>query len=155
MPLSTQVYKNIIKETNIKKYGVEHHSQNPIISEKMMKSSYKNKIYIFPSDNEIHVQGYEHFALDKLIYDEKLDESQIVTDRKSVPEIWYFDSHGKRRRHFVDIYIPTQNRCIEVKSLWTLQSKNNYLEKKKYAIDDGFIYDIWVFNNKGEFIKSI
>ena len=47
----------------------------------------------------------------------------MVTGCKNVPTIWYIDIDididGKKRRHFVDIFIPNQNRCIEVKSTWT------------------------------------
>jgi tRNA A37 threonylcarbamoyladenosine dehydratase len=37
----------------------------------------------------------------------------------------------------VDIYIKSQNRCIEVKSTWTNQEKNNVLEKQLSAINLG------------------
>ena len=95
----------------------------------MLNNSYNKKEYIFPSGNKISYQGYENFAFNELIYKENISENDIITNRKFVPKIWYIDSNNKKHRHFVDIYIPSQNRCIEVKSIWTNQSKNYVLEK--------------------------
>jgi predicted AAA+ superfamily ATPase len=131
------------------KYGVPHHSQNPEVSELILKNTYKTKKYILPSGNIINYQGYENFAFDELLQVENILEDDLTTDRKKVPEIWYTDKDNKKRRHFVDIYVKSQNRCIEVKSTWTNQSKNNVLEKQKAAIDLGYKYEIWIFDNKG------
>ena len=111
--------KNKKKENCLKKYGVEHHTQNEDIMDKTCKNAYKLKKYIFPSNKIIDIQGYENFALDELIINEKIDESDIITGCKNVPVIWYNDETGKKHRHYVDIFIPSQNRCIEVKSTWT------------------------------------
>ncbi len=35
----------------------------------------------------------------------------------NVPTIWYIGNDGKNHRHYVDIFIPTENRCIEVKGI--------------------------------------
>jgi hypothetical protein len=72
----------------------------------------------------------------------------IITDRKLVPEIWYNDTNNKKHRHYVDIYIKSQNRCVEVKSTWSNQEKNNVLEKKDAAIGLGYKYDIWIYDKK-------
>jgi hypothetical protein len=102
-----------------------------------------------PSGKIICYQGYENFALDELINIENILEEDIITNRKDVPEIWYLDKTGKKRRHFVDFFIKTQQRCIEVKSTWTNQDKNNVLEKQKAAINLGYKYEIWIFDKKG------
>jgi len=102
-----------------------------------------------PSGKIIDYQGYENFAFDELINIEKIDENDLITNRKDVPEIWYLDKVGKKRRHYVDIYIKSQNRCIEVKSDWTNQDKNNVLEKQKGAIELGYKYEIWIYDKHG------
>ena len=139
----------------IEKYGVEHHSQNSEVSERMFKSAYKNKKYTMPSGKIIDYQGYENFAIDKLLNIENILEDDIITNRKDVPEIWYIDKTGKQRRHFVDVFIKSQERCIEVKSTWTNQAKNNVLEKQQAAMDLGYKYEIWVFDKKGNEIKVL
>jgi hypothetical protein len=124
---NTEEFKQKTIDTNMIKYGVPHHSQNAEVAELILKNTYKTKKYKLPSGKIIDYQGYEHFALDELINEENILEEDIITSRKYVPEIWYNDKTNKSRRHFVDIYIKSQNRCIEVKSTWTNQSKNNVL----------------------------
>ena len=114
----------------------------------MLKGSYNKKQYTLPSGKIITYQGYENFALDELLFEEKIDEDDIITERNNVPEIWYNDENNKRHRHYVDIYIKSQNRCIEVKSTWTNQKKNNVLEKKNAAESLGYKYDLWIYDKK-------
>jgi hypothetical protein len=146
-----EIKEKIIK-TNMERYGVPHHSQNSIISERMLMTAYKNKEYVMPSGKTITYQGYENFAFERLLKEENVLEEDIITNRKDVPEIWYVDKNGKKRRHFVDIYIKCQNRCIEVKSTWTNQEKNNVFEKQMSAIELGYKYEIWIFDKNGNIL---
>lgn len=84
-----------------------------------------------------------------MLNEEHIVEEDIITQRTDVPEIWYIDKTNKKRRHFVDFYITSQNRCIEVKSTWTNQDKNNVFEKQDAAIKLGYKYDIWIFDKIG------
>jgi hypothetical protein len=140
--------QNKITKTNLEKYGVEHLMKIPDYLEDMLKKSHKFKDYEFPSGRIDKIQGYEHFALNELIINEKMDESNIITGVKNVPEIWYNDESGKKHRYYVDIFIPFQNRCIEVKSTWTVK-KPDVLLKEKAAKDLGYNYEIWVYDRKG------
>jgi hypothetical protein len=141
--------KDKIVETFIKNYGVSHHLQNAESAEKHLHATFKTKQYTLPCGKIIDYQGYENFAFDELLLKEKIDENDLITNRKDVPEIWYLDKNGKNRRHYVDIYLHSQNKCIEVKSCWTNQSKNNVLEKKEYAEKLGYLYEIWIYDKKG------
>jgi len=92
--------------------------------------------------------------LDELIVYEKIDESDIITGCQNVPVIWYNDKLGKKHRHYVDIFIPSQNRCIEVKSTWTYTKQIDIvLLKQKAAKELGYKYEIWVYNNKKVKVK--
>jgi hypothetical protein len=143
-----------IKQTCVEKYGVPYPNQNTDMMEKSSKSAYKLKNYIYPSGREIKYQGYENFALDEIV--KLYDENDIITGSKNVPEIWYNDSENKKHRHYVDIFIPSENKCIEVKSTWTLKKKkDNILEKQKYAKELGFNYEIWVYDKNGVKIELI
>jgi hypothetical protein len=148
--LQNEEIKKKGKETCLKKYGCEHPFQNGEIMEKNINSSFTKKEYIFPSGNIIKIQGYEHFALNELIINENIEETDIITGVKNVPTIWYHDENGKQRRHYVDIFIPSQNRCIEVKSEWTYQLQiNTILLKQEAAKELGYTYEIWIFDKKG------
>ncbi len=153
-PFQSEECKEKAKQTCLKKYGVEHGMQNKEIFDKSNKNSYKLKTYTFPSGNEIKYQGYENYALDELI--QNYEESNIITGVKNVPTIWYTDESGKKHRHYVDIFIPTENKCIEVKSTWTFKKKkDNVLDKMKCAKDQGYLYEIWVYDNKGNKVETI
>lgn len=147
-PLQREEIKEKSKKTCLEKYGVEYVSQNQEIYEKQNKNSYYLKYYNLPSGKEIKIQGYENFALDNLL--KILDENEIITGSKNVPEIWYNDINGKKRRHFVDIFIPSQNKCIEIKSTWTFKKQKDTIFLKKQAAKDlNYLYEIWIYDNKG------
>ena len=171
---SSDFIKNKIKETLIRKYGVDHISkckhileqkkinsmnkygvpfpvQHPEIADKCTNNGYNLKNFTFPSGNIIKVQGYEPFALKHLIQN-NISEDDIITSKKLLPEIWY-DYNGKKHRHFVDIYIKCLNKCIEVKSDWTVKKPNVFLKQNAAKIM-GLLYEIWVFNSKGELIET-
>jgi len=155
-PLQQEDIKEKSKQTCLKKYGVEHPSQNIEMYEKMNKKSYYIKDYILPSSKIIKIQGYENFALDELLQNENINENDILTGSNNVPTIWYIDEIGKKHRHYVDIFIPSQNRCIEVKSTWTFQvQKNVVLLKQKAAKELGYLYDIWIYDNKGNKVSKL
>ena len=109
-----------------------------------------------PSGNIIPYQGYEHFAFDYLLNVMKIEESDIVVKRTLVPSLCYNDENGKNRTHFVDIFIPSQNKCIEVKSTWTFsQPKNCALLKQQFAKSLGYLYEIWIYDSKGGLLQTL
>ena len=154
-PMQNENVRNKSKITSLERYGVEYALQNPEISEKASKKAYKLKEYILPSENVIKLQGYENFAMNDLFQKENLNENDIITSRIEVPEVWYNDSVGKKHRYYVDIYIPSQNRCIEVKSTWTMKKKQDIIFLKHNAMKNkGFNCEIWVYNCKGDKVNS-
>ncbi len=147
--------KERIANTNIEKYGYKHPMQNAEISERSQKNSYKLKEYVFPSGKTIKCQGYEPFALDQLIKNELIKEEDIVTSRTEVPEIWYTNIGGIKKRYYMDIYIVSQKRCIEVKSDWTIGIiKDNIFLKHEAVKKYGHASEIWVYNGKGNIIEK-
>lgn len=155
-PLKNPEFIEKYKKTNLKRYGTEYPAQNPEIAEKQLKNAFKGKEYIFPSGKEIHIQGYEPFALNRLLTEEQINEEDIITSRADVPEIWWIDSQGKSHRYYVDIFIPSQNRCIEVKSQWTFDKhKENVFLKLESVKSLGYSVDCWIFDSKGELIMFV
>ena len=103
-----------------------------------------------PSGEIRKVQGYEHFALNELV--KIYSEDQIKSDRKDIPRIEYYkeDNKDKKRYYFPDIYIPHENKIIEIKSTWTYKcQRGNIKEKAEFTKKNGYIYEIWVYDNKG------
>ena len=157
-PFQSEKYKEHFKNVCLEKYGVENPQQIPEIAEKASKNSYRKKIYLFPSGKEITCQGYEPFALDKLIKEDNICEDDIITGFckaiKNVPNLWYDDEQCKKHRHYVDIFIPSQNRCIEVKSTWTAEKKKDNIYLKQNAAKNlGYNYEIWIYNSKKQLVE--
>lgn len=150
--MKNESIKEKYKQGCLLSFGYESPLQDPKISEKMFKSCVNLKDYTLPSKTVIQMQGYEHFGMDELLHIENIDENDIITSRKKVPEVWYEDTAGKKHRYFVDFYIPSQNRCIEVKSSWTVK-KENVFEKQQAMKDQGYQCEIWVYDDKGVKLK--
>lgn len=148
--------RNIL--TCLAKYGVPHPMQDASIFQKVIANSYKSfkiKKYVFSNGDIRNIQGYENFALDRLTNDNILS-SEIITTRSLIPKIWYTDKNNKKRVHYVDIYLPFQNRMIEVKSMYTYEKDiERIIYKKKAAQNLGYIYNIWIFNKKGMLINCL
>jgi hypothetical protein len=127
---------------------------NPYILEKLSKKCYSSKKYILPSGKIINVQGYEHFALNELL--KIFNENDIISGSLNVPNIYYKDINNKIHKHYVDFYIPIINKCIEVKSIWTLEKKyDNVYIKQEAAKKLGYLYEIWVYDPLGVKINII
>jgi len=108
------------------------------------------KEYLFPSGRRQEIQGYEHFALNDLIINEKINESDIIVGVNNVPEIWFFDKNNTKHRYYVDIFIPSQNRFIEVKSTYTYKRDEQInLLKQEASKKLGYNFEFWIYDNKG------
>lgn len=144
-----------IIQTNLDKYGVEHHFQNSEIFNKAESKLYKYKNYVTSKGKTFKCQGYEHFAIPYLINNEKINESDIFTERKDVPEIWYNDQNNKKHKHYVDIFIKSLNKCIEIKSNWTFNKNKEIVFLKQNAAKElGYIYEIWIYDQKGNCVEK-
>jgi hypothetical protein len=147
--------KEKVKQTNRKRYGTNHHMQNADIAENASKNAYKSKEYRMPSGEIRKLQGYETFGMNILL--KTYQEDDIVTCRSEVPELWYsFEEKDTRHRHYVDFYIQSIRKCVEIKSAWTYdRNKDKVLAKQASAKKDGFSYEIWIFDEKETLIKKI
>ena len=146
-PFQNAEVKQKIVDTNVERYGCEYPMQNAEVAERSSKNVYKVKTYTFPCGETRMVQGYEPFALDDLVHHGYTAED-VITSRKSVPEVWWTSVDGRPHRYFVDIFIPNENRMIEVKSSFTAL-KEGVEEKARASRDAGFVFELWVYHPNG------
>jgi len=149
-------FRNKVK----KSFSLRTPGQNDITLDK--KTSYKRKEYIMPSGAIVDVQGYEDKALEVLL--SVYNENDIVVGTKNIRleigEIFYVDNNKVTRRYFPDIYIKSENKIFEVKSVWTYK-KNidiNFL-KQKACVDQNINFNFIIFGLKKiklfkEFLKE-
>lgn len=120
-----------------------------VIGSEAQKTGKRFKEYVCPSGVVRKVQGYEPFALNHL-FSSGYTEDQIMTSRRDVPRITYM-LNEKKHYYFPDIYIPHERRVIEVKSVWTYNyMKDANMVKAARTKEEGYQYEFWCFNAKGE-----
>jgi hypothetical protein len=157
-------HKNVFETDEVKlksqnssllKYGTLFPMQDAEVSQKNLNSCFKSKEYKFPSGKIVKVQGYEPLGLDYLILKEKINEDDIFTNRTDIPKVYYKGTDGKQHVYFVDIFIKSQNRCIEIKSEYTFnKDKENVFLKQQALKDEGYECEIWVYNDKFEKVET-
>lgn len=139
-----------MKKTMNKKYNCDYAMQNTQLFLKQQKYSWKK--YKLPSGKEINIQGYENFAFD-ILFEQGYLETDIIYKTKSQPKIWY-TFRNKKKKHYLDIYIPKENRIIEIKSEYTFNRETDkILAKQSAAKSQNYIYEIWILSPKGEILE--
>jgi len=150
-PFQNITVQDKFKQTNRERYQADYPAQNQKVAERTQKNAKKYKEHTMPSGTIRKVQGYEPFALRDLL--EIYSEDQIKSDRKDVPRVQY-EMDGKKKYYFPDIFVPHENKIIEVKSEWTLKLKPEQIQLKKKACEEqGFRYEIWCFDAKGNRVE--
>lgn len=130
------------KNTNLERYGTIYPAQSRLIN----SNTFKSKKYITPNQNEYIIQGYEDLALDELYLIN--DENNVIIGKKNVPRVNYL-FNNKSKMYYPDIFLPLQNRIIEVKSTWTykVQLDKNIL-KAEQCKNLGYKFEFWIYDIK-------
>lgn len=130
-------FKEKSERTSLKNYGTKHPMQNQEYFNKHQEHLKKWKNYTYPSGNIIKIQGYENKVIDDLL---KMGykENDIITKsadiRKLIGTIKY-TYNGKTHLYFPDIYLKSDNRIIEVKSMYIFKlHKERNLAKRKACL---------------------
>lgn len=104
-------------------YGEEHALQSGPLFQKMVSSSYKTKEYKL-GRRTVLVQGYEALALNWLLENTRIKAKDVRCGcDPDMPRISYTDVDGKRKTYHPDIFVPSRNLIVEVKSSYTYSSR--------------------------------
>ena len=102
-----------------------------------------------------NLMGYEPQALDYIL-ENNLASVKEIKIGKDVPRIKY-SYRNTSKTYFPDMYIPTQNRIIEVKSIWTLIMSGYVFKqikaKRQATVLDGFRFSLLVMDRRGDRVK--
>jgi hypothetical protein len=133
------------KATCLEKYG-GHPNQNRDIQIKSEATSFHYKDYIMPSGKIVKYQGYENLALDELV--KLYEEEDLGIGRSNVPSVNYYID-DKKHVYFPDFFIKSENKIIEVKSVWTIGlARGNIEDKAQATVKAGYKYEIWIYSDK-------
>ena len=135
------------------RYGVEQVMHYTPSFEKSMDTSYRKKIYVFPSGRIEKIQGYEGFAINDLL-DSGYPEDDIIISNREIEKytkvIYYNDTTGKRRKYYPDVYLRSKNVIIEIKSKYTYETNIVLNKLKKQAcLDLALDFEFWIYDKKG------
>jgi len=151
-PLQSKEIQEKIKISNLERYGVENSMQRLEVFAKAQKSAFSLKSYTLPSGKIINIQGYESFAVDKLLLE--VEEEDIITGCENIPIIHYI-FEDKNHVYYPDIYIPSKNLLIEIKSSYTYEKDYDKNQAKfTSAALAGYTLTLWIFSPKGVLIHE-
>lgn len=160
------------RETCLARYGFESPMQNEDVHFRNMKSRFRTKTYTSTTGKEFVCQGYEPFAIERLIDTDEYPDDDIFVGHDickidGMPKFLYTNLEGKQSRYFPDIYIKSDNRFIEVKADYTYNLEpdlvmlkarcvkerslinNHGVKQKKFSIC------IWIMDHRGKLIDVI
>jgi hypothetical protein len=158
--------QNVINEkrrtTNLERFGVENTFLQPDVIKRSRQGNAKGREYTLPSGKVLHIKGFENLVIDKLltIYTES---DLLIHDFDSayqLPIFAYVDTRRHHLKYYPDIYIPSENRIIEVKSRWWWDGNGdvkyasrleNNLRKRRSVIAKGYNYELWLFEDKNNY----
>lgn len=149
-PQKSRAIKEKTEATNLKRYGARNVMQNAAIRAKA-SNSFEYKSYVFPSGREVWIQGYEGYAIDHLLED-GYDEDDIVVGHNSDIPIVHFqypNTKGEMMdcKFYPDIYLPKENKLIEVKSTFTYK---DFYDKNQAKFDQtpsqGYDLEYWIYD---------
>ena len=152
-PFGNKEIQEKSKTTNMLRYGVRNAMQNGEILEKQQRSSYKYKKYLLPDGKTIYLQGYEPYIYNLLLEDYHQDE--IISGVNKVPIIKYI-FENKVRVYFCDIFIPKENKIIEVKSKYTYEKEvERNILKKEACISEGYKFEFYIYDKKSKLLNIL
>ena len=148
------------RETTFTRFGVEHAFLLPGVKERSAASNSKGKEFTLPSGKIVRLRGYEPIAINELL--NRYVESDLIfhdtyCTKYNLPVFQYVNVNQHTQNYYPDIYIPKENKIIEVKSQWwwdgngaekyASRLKNN-LKKRAAVLEKGFTYEVWLFDDK-------
>jgi hypothetical protein len=154
------------RATNLRVHGVENLFMKPGNARKVNKGNSSIKQVTLPSGKVIGVRGYEPHVIDLLLteYHYKEDELIIHDDNSeyAIEVFTYINMQRKTLKYYPDIYIPAENKIIEVKSRWWYDANGrtddkyksrleNNLLKKQSVLDKGYKYELWLFESPNSY----
>lgn len=141
-PLHCESIKLKKDQTCEERYGHKDIMRNTEMFEKAAKNGYKRKELILPSGAAIMYQGYENIAWNVLL--STIEETEITNDPKCMP-LFIYEWGEKTHRYYPDLYVISQRRIIEVKSLYTYRKElDKNQAKRDQVLADGYAFEFWI-----------
>jgi hypothetical protein len=142
------------REIMIEKYGVETAMHCPEICRKALSSSFRRKPYISPDGKTFMVLGYEGAALDEILKEEGI-KTVYAGEDPEIPVFQYVGDDDKTHYYYPDIYIPEENRVIEIKSVYTYNQDPEKTLCKALKVSENHLFELRLYNHKKEIVEIL
>jgi hypothetical protein len=148
--ITSQKYREIMLE----KYGAESAMQCPELFRKAQSSSFCRKPYISPDGKTFMVLGYEGIAMDDILKKEGIKTFYAGED-KEIPVFQYIGDDDKTHSYYPDVYIPEENRVIEIKSVYTYNRDPEKTLCKALKVSESHLFELRLYNSHKEVVEIL
>lgn len=147
------------QQSCLERYGVANPFFLPDVRKKSAIANSIGREFALPSGKIIRVRGHEDIAITKLL-EQYTEENLIVDDTLAaynLPVFTYSDNRKHKLRYYPDIYIPKENKIIEVKARWWWDGNgiekyrnrlDKNLKKRQSVLAEGYVYEVWLFADR-------
>lgn len=135
-------------------YGAESAMQCPELFRKAQSTSFHRKPYISPDGKTFMVLGYEGVALDEILKEEGI-KTVYAGEDPEIPVFQYVGDDDKTHYYYPDIYIPEENRVIEIKSIYTYNQDPEKTLCKALKVSENHLFELRLYNHKKEIVEIL
>jgi hypothetical protein len=148
--ITSQTYRDYMLKT----YGAESAMQCPELFRKAQASSFCRKPYVSPDGKTFMVLGYEGVALDDILMQEGVKTFYAGEDIE-IPVFQYIGDDDKTHYYYPDVYIPDENRVIEIKSVYTYNREPEKTLCKALKVSETHLFELRLYNHKKEVVEIL
>lgn len=129
--------------------------KSPEHFDKIQKSAFKRKDFIFPDGRIEKIQGHENWTLEHLLFVEHVSPDDIRIKTKEKPVVKY-NYGGFEHNYFPDCFIKSTNTIVETKSVFTWEYKINVNRAKMAAsLEKGYNIRVMVWDKEHNLVKDL
>ena len=143
------------REVMMEKYGAESAMQCPeLFRRAQQSSSFCRKAYVTPDGKTYMVLGYEGCAMDDILKEEGI-KTMYAGEDPEIPVFQYVGEDDKTHFYYPDIYIPEENRVVEVKSVYTYNRDPEKTLCKALKVSENYLFELRLYNDKKEIVEIL
>lgn len=148
------VTSDAYKKQMLEKYGAESPMQCPELFRKAQAASFCRRPYVSPDGRVFMLLGYEGVALDDILRDEGVKTFYAGED-DAIPVFQYIGEDDRTHQYYPDIYIPSENRVIEVKSVFTYNRDPEKTLYKALSVSETHLFELRLYDHKKKIVEIL
>lgn len=142
------------KQAMLERYGAESPMQCPELFRRAQQASFQRRAYVSPDGERFMILGYEDAALNDLFRHEGVEILYAGEDPR-IPIYTYLDEDGKTHKYYPDIYIPRENRVIEVKSIYVYNRDPQKTLHKALSVSEDALFELRLYDHHREIVEIL